>query len=414
MFALFKKNRNFRALAIFFILHGIGAGMFGMIMMWIIHAMYQNPVYTGIAGFLFAVPFVTSFIVGPLVDRWRKTAVLRTACFVQFCVVAVALAAQLVYWPGVWLFFVMILAFSLASLFFRPAQTAILPRIVDGEDLVKANAFINIVGVLAGTVVFVGTFSMMRDGNADNALLYAVMATAFGLALIFSIFLRCDEESATQENEIGVVKMYLRELTAGFVYAKQGVFMVLLFAGVFQAFFADVAGVNVPMFAEYHFGSASGYIILAGLTMFGGMIGSIFARMVDTRFSLGHMLIVGTMLAGVLRILFVFAITNETLHGVLMHLMYVGVGSMVGIFHRAIVQKLPPKNLVGRVDTMFTTLGASAGALGALAGGFLGARLYSVDAVFFIHGAVYIILGLGLLCNKKVRALPALKDLGSS
>ena len=49
MLKLFFENHNFRSLTLFTTFGGIGRGMFSIFMMWAIHAMYENPIYTGIA-----------------------------------------------------------------------------------------------------------------------------------------------------------------------------------------------------------------------------------------------------------------------------------------------------------------------------------------------------------------------------
>ena len=69
-----------------------------------------------------------------------------------------------------------ILIFSIASLFDRPAYTALLPRVVKGEDLVTVNVFINTTGIIGGFGIGSLLYILMMRG-ADFTLIYGVNVT---------------------------------------------------------------------------------------------------------------------------------------------------------------------------------------------------------------------------------------------
>jgi len=167
------------------------------------------------------------------------------------------------------------------------------------------------------------------------------------------------------------------------------------------------------MFAELHFGDASGYIVLSALALVGGLIGSYISRAVESKFDVWKILVGAFVLAGVARIAFVYAIAGSLSRGILLFVLYIGIGSTIGIFYRALVQKLPPKGLVARVDTTIASLSAIAAAVGAVVGGFLGTVLPTVDMVLYIQGGSYIVIGLCLCMAKSVRALPRVGEMGS-
>ena len=408
---LFHENRIFRSFLMFSTFMGIGRGMFGIFMMWVVHALFYNPMYTGIAGFMFGAPFVASFIVGPLVDRWNKARALQITCFVYLCVTALILAANIIFTPGVWLYFLSIFVFCLATLFNAPAHTAFLPRIVKGEDLIKANALMNITGIIGGIGVAVVLYLSLA-GGADFILVYAFNTAFMFIALLFAVFLRSDESTEDAEkSDKATFKLYFSELKMGLSFVKKGLMLPLVIAAIFMSFFADVTHVNLPRFAEYHLGTASGFIILSGLALLGGLVGSYICRMTEARLELWKILVGAFIAAGVTRILFVNNIADNYTRAILIYILYVGLGSAIGIFYRAIVQKLPPKNLISRVDTTITSLRAVAAAIGALAGGALGTLLYRVDLVFIIQGVSYILIGLCLCLSKHVRSLPKIADL---
>jgi len=408
MLKLFFTNRNFRRLLLFSTSSGIGGGMFRMFMMWAIHATYQNPMYTGIAGFMFGVPFVVSFIVGPFVDRWKKAKVLRIVGFVQLCVAVLILVSHVFFYPGAWLFIIAILIFSIASLFAHPAYTALLPKIVDGKDLITANAFMRITGLAGGLTIGTVLYMLMREG-ADFALVYSVTAVLLFIALLSAMLLHSNKDT----NSV-VIQAYLAELKIGFAFVKRGLMLPLIVAAVAMSFFADIAYVNLPMFAEIHIGTASGYIILSALALVGGLIGSYISRAIGARFEVWKILVGCFILAGIARIVFVNVIPDNLTRAIWIYILYVGLGSTIGIFYHTLVQKLPPQNLISRVDTTITSLSAVTAAAGALVGGILGTHLYHVDMVFIIQGGSYIAIGVLLCFCKSVRALPKVGEIGSA
>lgn len=407
---LFAQNRNFRSLLLFVTFGGIGRGMFSIFMMWVVHALYQNPMYTGLAGFMFGAPLVASFIFGPLVDRWDKAKVLRVVEFVKFCVVIIILLAHIFYYPGIWLLLPAILIFSIASLFGSPAFTALLPRIVDGEDLVKANVLINITSVAGGLGLGAGLLILMA-GDANFAWIYGINATVLLVSVLFALMLRYKEPvDAEKKNGGSALTSYLEELKTGFSFVKAGVMLPIVVTTMSMSFFSDVVYVNFPMFAEVHLGTASGYVLLSALALTGSLVGSYICRAVDSKFELWKILVAAFIFAGIVRIVFVNMIADYRAGGLLLYVLYGGIGSAIGIFYQVLTQKLPPKNLISRVATTITSMSAIAAAIGALAGGLLGTFL-NVDTVFLIQGGSYIIIGVLLCFSRQVRKLPKIREL---
>ena len=360
---------------------------------------------------MFGAPFVASFLVGPFVDRWNKAKVLRVVEFTKFCVVALMLVSHLYFYLGSWFFFLAIFIFSTASMFSSPALTALLPRVVDGEDLVKANAAMNIFAIISG----LGLGAVLLTLSADElnfTLFYGVIAALLFIAVMFTFLLRYKESGEVKTIESkNPLKSYLNELGEGFSFIKTNVILFFTIAVVSIGFFDNIAYVNFPMFIDTRLGEASSYILFSFLAMLGGAIGSYVCRMFESKFKLWAIAAFCLVTAGAARIMFVNIIEDNFTRAILMYLIYTGLGSVLDIFYHVLIQKLPPKNLTGRVFTATTSLGAVAAAIGALAGGFLGARLYT-DTVFFIQGGAYIAIGLLLCFSGQVRSLPIISELG--
>ena len=406
MLKLFLGNGAFRIFLLFRAFSGIGVGIFRIFMMWAVHAQYQNPLYTGIAGFMFVAPFVASFLAGPLVDRLNKACLLRVACFAGFCVAALLLAVPYAGRPGVWFLHLAILVFSIADVFAGPAATALLPRIVGDDDLVKANALVNIAGTVAGLCIGVALYVMMARG-AGFGLVHGVNAAVLLAAFVFSFFLRDKGHAQAGGAEL---RAYFAELALAFAFVRRGIMRHMVIALVFVFLFAEIAYVNVPMFAELHMGTASGYILLSALALVGGILGSFISRIAGPRLELSKIFVAGFIAAGIARIAFVSVIATDVSRAVWIYILYAGLGSALGIFMRTLKQKLSPKDMIGRVDAITASIASAAAAIGAILGGAAGALLPSVDAALVIQGTSSIAIGAFLLLSRRVRMLPKIND----
>ena len=400
---LFKKNRNFRNYLLYQTFAGLGHGMFAMFMMWAVHARYQNTLYTGIAGFMFAAPRVASFIIGPFVDRSSKVAIMRVTRFVQLVIVGLLLVQPFMF--GVWFTFLAILVFTIANTICTPAETAFLPGIVGSDDLVKANAFIRILATVGGLAIG-GFLYFSLDGRGDFTIVFAVNAAVLFLAFAFALLIRRDEKSLPEYDGGN----YFAELKNGFSYIRSGVMAHLVIVFILTSIVANAAYVNLPMLAEIHTGSASGYILLAAVSMVGGVLGVYIARAVSVKLELFKIFVIGFIAMGAARIIFVHVIADDFRRALLILALYAGIVGAIGLLVHSLQQKILPKKILGRFFTIETTLLGLAAAIGSLVGGAAGRALPDVDTVFVIQGAAYILIGLGLCFSRHVRALGKIGD----
>jgi len=408
MVKLFSQNSSFRNFLLYQVLKGIGSGIFAIFMMWAVHYQFQNTWYTAVAGFMFAFPSVVSFVVGPFVDSRSKTALIRITCLVQICVVGFLLAPIEL---GVWTVFIAILIFASANMISTPAEKAVLPSIVNGDELIKANALINILGTIAGLAIGVFLYFTMVDDGSFTIVFLANIAALIA-ALVFAMLLK--DFAKSTDSKMSSVEMqhnYFTELKAGFAYIKKGALAHLVIAFACISIIGNMVYVNLPMFAEIHRGDASGYIILMAIGMVGGVVGSYIANIVGPKYELGKIFIAGLILMGIARIIFVHVISDDFRRALLIFVLYSGLASTVGLMFHSMQQKMLNKNVIGRVSTIITTIISIAAAGGALVGGFAGTLLPNVDMVFIIQGVIYILIGVGVGLSRHIRKLTKINDI---
>jgi len=404
MIELFKENKMFRVLLGYRIFSGLGGGVFSLFMLLSVHLIYQNPVYTGIAGFLIAAPFIFSFAVGPIVDKRNKPAIMRLTTFIEFAVLALLAFTPLLEQIGVLFMFAVILAFSVVAVFESPADTALLPQIVKSEKILQANSLIQITTFVGGLAVAALLFVALRDAkNINFTIIFGLSAGFLALAFVYALFLK--DPSQNDEKAKSLPQNYLQDLKEGAKFIRHNVLLYIIIATVSLALFAEIAAVNRPMFFEYYAG-AQGYIVLAIMGLLGGIVASIFIGVFGNKFKVGQLAFILLLIAGAVRIVFVQVLPLHFASALIVMILYSTFSTAAGIVFSSLKQRIPPKDMVGRVDTISTTLEAVSVAIGAVAGGFLGSIVPIVNHIFVYQGISYAVIGVLLLFIPSIRKLP--------
>jgi len=407
MGTLLKTNRQFRLYMVYQIFSGLGNGIFSMFMLLSVHLIYGNAIYTGIAGFLMSAPFIFSFAVGPVVDRSNKVKIMGLTTLLEFGVLALLTFTPLLENLGVMFMFTVISIFAIAALFEGPSGRALLPHIVKEEEILQANSLINIAALTGGILLAVLLFGVLGEG--ENMQLIFGLSTGFlAVALLFALFLR--DPSVIAQPVDKPKHRYLPDLIAGTKFLRKNVLLFLLIGIVMRAFFAEISYVNMPAFIEYHAG-AQGYIVIAVIGMVGSIIASWLVGTLGKKFKVGQMMLAFYIFAGIARILFALILPQSFYASLGIVVIFATFVSAAGIVYSTLEQKIPPKDMVGRVDTMTTTFIAISVALGALVGGVIGRVAPSVAYILIVQGAVIILIGIYFIFVPGIRKLPKIDDI---
>ncbi|MCL2203497.1 MAG: MFS transporter [Defluviitaleaceae bacterium] len=407
MGALLKTSGQFRIFLVYQIFSTLGNGIFSIFMLLSVHLLYRNALYTGIAGFLMSAPRIFSFMVGPVVDRSKKVTIMRLTTLLEFGVLALLAFTPLLESIGVLFMFATITVFSFAAMFESPAGRALLPHIVKEEEILTANSLINIAATTAGILLAILIFVIL--GQGDNFQLILGLSTGFlAGAFLFSLFLRDPKHKAEPGGK--ATHSYLADLMAGMKFLRGNVLLFFLIASVTLVFIGQIAYVNRPAFIEYHAG-AQGYILFVFITMLGGLIASFIVQPLGKKCRVGPLLLMFSVLAGGLRILFVLVIPESFFAALGITVIIATILNAAGIVEGTLEQKIPPKDMVGRVDTMSTTFFAISVALGALTGGFIGRVVPDIAYIFITQGVIVLLSGVYYILVPAIRKLPKFSDI---
>ena len=203
---------------------------------------------------------------------------------------------------------------------------------------------------------------------------------------------------------------YLSELKMGFGYIKKGAIAHFLILFMILSIFGSMAAVSMPMFAEVHAGAASGYILLTLMSMLGSIIGSYIVSIAGSKFKLSTNIILGLIFAGLFRLLFVYLVGFNLIVSLAVYPFYVGMAGAVSLAIYSFNQKWLPKEMLGKVNTLITSVSYIVAVLASFFGGIVGNMVHSIEMVLIIHGVSYIAVALCMCLFKCIRELPKISD----
>ena len=343
-------------------------------------------------------------VAGTLVDRWDHREVMIVSDLLRASAV---LLVPVVASVSIWLVYPLIFIVTCVSIFFRPAKTAIMPQLVEEDELVTANSatwlgetLADVIGYpLAGLFVgFLGTalpLAFWIDGAT-------YVASAILIATIAAPTMTRREPAVDGGTREGLVA----EMKAGWHFLRND---VVLLANTLQGVAGQfTAGVTLAVTIVYasdaiHRGTlntATVYAFLETGLGVGNLVGGFVIGLVGTRLAKGRLVIVGYALYGLM--VMGLALTGSL--PVALGLMFgAGVANMVYIIpSQTLFQERAPLDMIGRVVGIRFALVFGAMTLAMGLGGVLTAAV-GVQPVLFLFGSITLVAGLAGLLSPAVR-----------
>ncbi len=403
MIATFR-NRNFSLLWT--------AGLISLIGNWMLLAALPFYVYklTGSAlatsGLLMAMilPGVLfSSVAGVFVDRWDRKRTMVVVNLLQMAVIPLLMVVQSPEW--VWLVYVVAFVESSLGRFFMPAESALLPNLVDEEQLIAANSLnalndnlARIIGpAIGGALLGILGITAVIAADAISYLLAAL--------LIMLLVVPKNGKTAVPVATVGKAKekfvQVWTELVAGLKIVKQNRILTNSFLIIGIALFGDaILSAVLVVFVQDDMGLTAvefGWLMTArGL---GGLIGGLLIAQLGQKFSKAQLVAGGLLLSGILLLVMV---NIPVLSVALPLLVAVGIPVMAWIVSlQTILQQATEDEYRGRVFGSFGTISALLMAFGTfIAGGM--ADLMGAVILMTIASGIFVfsgVLGWVLLQN---------------
>ncbi len=323
----------------------------------------------GLAGFL--PQFLLSLPAGHVADRYDRRRVVYLAQACQGAMAIVLAAGSFAHWLDSTAIYVCAFVIGGARAFYQPAQQAMLPALVEREDLTSAisiaNAFRNS-SAIGGPALGGGLYILGADA------VYALAAVIFLTAAILTSGIKLTTQPKSREPAT------LKSLFAGFVYIRgQPAILGALSLDLFAVLLGSVTAL-LPIYARdiLHTGPWG-----LGVLRAAPAIGAVLMAIVMVRYPLdrrvGHVMFASVAVFGAANIVFgisdLFALSCVAL-------IVAGGADMVSVVIRStLVQLDTPDDMRGRVAAVNSVFIGTSNQLGQFWAGVVAAMIGAVPAV---------------------------------
>lgn len=207
-------NRNFRLLWIGEGISLLGDQFYMIALPWLVLTLTGNALAVGTVMAMAGIPRALFMLVGgALTDRFSPRKLMISSNLARMILIGLLAALVLTNLIELWMLYALALLFGLADAFFFPAQTSIVPALVDKDQLQQGNAIIQgmaqlslfIGPVLAGAAIFLLDVDASHS-NSGIALAFALDSLSFLASITMLSLMRIENANArAQKAESGVI-----------------------------------------------------------------------------------------------------------------------------------------------------------------------------------------------------------------
>lgn len=410
------QNTTFLRLFLGRVVTDTGDSLYYIGAMWLVWDLTGSAFYTGLAGALLQVPNALSFLVGPLIDRWKLRRILFSTQLINGVGVLIIPIAAVTNQLSVWLVLVLLPILDFVNGFVYPAQNAALPQIVKDEHLTRANSLFS---------TSIRTVDMIANAIAGGLIslvgvmyLFVVDSVTFAIAAV--LFLGVTVPSTEQNDQTneqpeveddseengGIGVEYVTELREGINYIRGSSLLTLLLGMMVGNSVLVTLNVVLPAFADTLAGPTAYGLLVAA--MGAGSIVGVWGVFLIEEYSLGQIAILTNLFTG-LSLLAAVAVPGLWPTIVLFFVAAIPFGAFNVLFG-SMYQSAVDDAFLGRVSSLQRTFSSLMMPVGAFIGGIIADLVGSATMISLIGGAT-ILMALYYLSHPGLRSLPSVVEI---
>ena len=363
------------------------------------------------------IPTALAPIVGALVDRWNKRATMIVCDLFRAIIVSLIPWVYLTF-GYIWPVYIVAFFVGLAGVFFNAAKMALIPDLVEHEQLLPANAALNTIGRVATVTGLVGGGLLVgwgiwqrigwegwQAGFYIDALSYAIsVITLAGIMVLSHAAFRRNghhhhlpESADVVRQEVAHFRSNMRE-TFQLIKTHHGLRFVFLMVVVLGALAGSIYNILSSATLSVLGAGTEGVGILGGILAGGMIVGSLAVGTIGRNWDKRWMMVIGCLLMGALMVLG----SAWFSYAVFLPISFFGgaVLAPVMVSMDTLLHEWSPRKARGLVfSTRDTVLGASFVSVNLLAGVVIAALPAFADTPYavglFIFGLVVVVGTLG-------------------
>lgn len=391
-----NSNKNLYTLLSGRIATNIADSLFYMAILWFFKEKFQSPIVVSLIFTIESVIDMTSFSLGPIIDRIRIKRLLEAVSLLQATLSMFAVGIMLFNSEKIVSIILLLLVYLLSTIgstMLYPSEEKILPTIVSHESLIKANALFQMSYRTLDLFLDALATILITFVSVSFTLIISGVIFAFALGLYANLQL-ANQKIATDDEE--VTGEYLTDLKIGWQTLKsEGRILFLIIPLAVTNLFYGIAAVGLPYFtSKYLTNTAISYGSLELASSIGGLIGAMLVQ----RFSFGkknleRFIVICLILAGV-------SVIGEPLLAqrlpLLIFLLFASSSlwiSMMNINFETLVQESFSPKLLGRIETINSSIISCMIPIGSLLGGVI-VKYAGVNWAIYLQGVAEVITGI--------------------
>ena len=387
------QYRNFRLMWAGAFTSTTGAFVQEVAQSWLVYTLTESAFLLGLTAFLNGAPILLfSLLGGVAADRMDRRKLLLFSQYVQ---TLSALTLALLIWMeviAVWHIMAAAFATGVGQAFGGPAYQALIPSLVDEEDLPNAIALISIQFNLARVVgPVVGGLAFTTLGAAAC---FGINGLSFMAVIVSLLIIRL--RFVPQKTETHVLQSLKQGLS--FVYRHHSLRALVLLSTI-TAFLAVPLIMLLPVFARETYGlGARGYSTMMAFSGAGAITGALFVAWLGNAPRKGRISLLMQMVLGVATV--TFALSTHLWLGC--GFVFLAGGAILAVFAllNSLVQLLAPEEMRGRILSVYHTAFRGAMPLGNLAAGSL-ANKFGAPRMIAANGVILFFIALVYLLRDK-------------
>ena len=342
-------------------------------------------------------------VAGVLVDRWDQKRVMVASDLLRAGIVLVVpVAAD----ANVLLVYPLVFVLTSISIFFRPARTAVIPRIVHEDELVAANSAIWLGDSIADVIGYPLATLFVTLGGSSLAVAFWLDAASYLASALLIVTMTIPAVVRAAAAAVPGIRGLVVDLAAGWRFLRNE---AVLFANTLQAVAGQFAiGITIGLMAVYAsevlqsgtINDVARYGLIEAAIGIGNLVGGFAIGLVGARLARGPAIITGYVVYGAC--ITGLALTGNV--GVAVALaLGMGAANMVFVIPtQTLFMERTPEDMIGRVISFRFSAVFGSITLGMAAGGILG-ELMGPAIVFGIFGIVTMLAGLAGLLSRPLR-----------
>jgi MFS family permease len=388
----------------------------------VVYQMTGSTLALGLTAIANAVPrLVLGSIAGVFVDRWDR----RRTMLVADVLLGLVLLPMLLVTSAerLWLLVVALMVESSVFQFYRPAEGALLPRLVPSDELVAANALNSLnmnLARLAGPAL--GAL-LVSVGGIGGVVLFD--AASFFLAALMLLLVRVEARRGPPAGRRGVASVW-REWLAGWslVRSQRAPRVIFIFLSITGLGEGIMGTLFVAFTRQMLHGDELAYAALISAQAVGGLLGSLALGRFGRRIAPALLFGGGAFLLGVIDLLIFYAplyapmVTPALVIPVLLMVLVGGPSAAITAGYLTLAQTSVGDAYRGRLLGLFFAVTALSGVIGMGLAGVLGDSvgiipMLTFDSVAYVMAGSLVLIVLGRLRPDPARQLHTVMDRSS-